>query len=266
MKKNRIIFLVFFVLLSYSFSFAQRATTEEEYNYMTKGYKTQVEQGLDMKKNYEVVDAKSFHSKVGNYEFDFIYLLRSDDKSFAGWIVKAVSTIWDNTYWYCIPVKNKDLFNKSYSEISTLDFTMTMAFFEAYYFLSLSNFPVGTNYTTEVEYNYMNKGFKTQIEQGLDMKKGYVLDEKSKKYYNLDNYEFELTPLIREADKSRAGIIVATKSSSSSNLVYWGIPYDPIIYAKKFFSELPKTDNRPFVAAFFGAYVAFTMQYESSSK
>lgn len=31
-------------------------TTEEEYNYLTKGYKVQIESGLDMKKGYEFKD------------------------------------------------------------------------------------------------------------------------------------------------------------------------------------------------------------------
>ncbi len=31
-------------------------TTQEEYNYVTKGYKVQVESGLDMKKGYELKD------------------------------------------------------------------------------------------------------------------------------------------------------------------------------------------------------------------
>lgn len=31
-------------------------TTEEEYNYLTKGYRVQLESGLDMKKNYLLED------------------------------------------------------------------------------------------------------------------------------------------------------------------------------------------------------------------
>ena len=39
-------------------------TTEEEYNYLTKGYKIQVESGLDMKKGYSLID-------MGTYQLSF---------------------------------------------------------------------------------------------------------------------------------------------------------------------------------------------------
>ena len=51
MKK---ITLILFVIASFTRLFAQ--TTLEEYNYATKGYKIQVESGLDMKKGYLIVD------------------------------------------------------------------------------------------------------------------------------------------------------------------------------------------------------------------
>ena len=34
----------------------QAQTTVEEYNYVSKGYKVQLESGLDMKKGYEMID------------------------------------------------------------------------------------------------------------------------------------------------------------------------------------------------------------------
>jgi len=42
-----------FALLICCYSFAQ-GTTQEEYNYVTKGYKIQQESGLDMKKGYSI--------------------------------------------------------------------------------------------------------------------------------------------------------------------------------------------------------------------
>jgi len=50
MKKT--IFAVVFFFITVVFVKAQ--TTQEEYNYVTKGYKTQVESGLDMKKGYSL--------------------------------------------------------------------------------------------------------------------------------------------------------------------------------------------------------------------
>ena len=39
-----------------NYNLEQKPTTEEEYNYLTKGYKIQIENGLDMKKGYSLVD------------------------------------------------------------------------------------------------------------------------------------------------------------------------------------------------------------------
>ena len=41
-------------------------TTQEEYNYLTKGYKTQIESGLDMKKGYKFIDYGVYEIKEGN--------------------------------------------------------------------------------------------------------------------------------------------------------------------------------------------------------
>jgi hypothetical protein len=38
-------------------------TTLEEYNYLTKGYKIQIESGLDMKKGYRIEDVTQYHTK-----------------------------------------------------------------------------------------------------------------------------------------------------------------------------------------------------------
>lgn len=51
MKKQILFFLTIIIVGTLS---AQ--TTREEYNYITKGYKVQIESGLDMKKGYELKD------------------------------------------------------------------------------------------------------------------------------------------------------------------------------------------------------------------
>ncbi|MCA1967230.1 MAG: hypothetical protein LDL23_11350 [Flavobacterium sp.] len=52
--KNFFTSLVITILFSITSSFGQ--TTQEEYNYITKGYKVQLESGLDMKKGYSFKD------------------------------------------------------------------------------------------------------------------------------------------------------------------------------------------------------------------
>jgi hypothetical protein len=45
---------------------AQSQTTQEEYNYVTKGYKVQVESGLDMKKGYIIKDLDMVSQTASN--------------------------------------------------------------------------------------------------------------------------------------------------------------------------------------------------------
>ncbi|WP_421799825.1 hypothetical protein [Haliscomenobacter sp.] len=53
-KLNAMKFFLSLILIAFcSISFAQ-GTTQEEYNYVTKGYKIQQESGLDMKKGYSI--------------------------------------------------------------------------------------------------------------------------------------------------------------------------------------------------------------------
>jgi len=50
----KILFTATFIIFIYNILLAQ--TSQEEYNYLTKGYKIQIESGLDMKKGYRLED------------------------------------------------------------------------------------------------------------------------------------------------------------------------------------------------------------------
>lgn len=124
-------------VLSYTFASSQikkGITSEEEFNYMSKGYKTQLESGLDMKNGYSVDNGQNIES--GAYSFTFIKLFKnvSNDITNVGTIVKAKSNNYGNTYWFCIPVNNNVLLEKSINEINKLDEPMTTAFFNSYLF------------------------------------------------------------------------------------------------------------------------------------
>ena len=79
-------------------------TTEEEYNFMRKGYKTLKESGLDMKKGYYEANSKEY--TWTNYSFTFIDIRREKDKSIVGTIIKAYSKYSGNTYYYAIPAQD----------------------------------------------------------------------------------------------------------------------------------------------------------------
>ena len=133
MKKITITLLLISALTSVSFSQIKTAvTTEEEYNYMTKGYRMQLEGGLDMKKGYIIGTESTIN--VGTYNFKFIPLFKvvGAENILIGYICKAVSTTWNNVYWYGFPIGDKDLLNRTFAGINTLDEPMTTAFFLAY--------------------------------------------------------------------------------------------------------------------------------------
>ncbi len=94
-------------------------TTEEEYNYVTKGYQTQLSQGLDMKKGYSFKDHGAL--VAGNYAFTFKILTRDAKKEMAAIMVIAKSAVSGNSYYLCIPHGNPDLAKKYNESISNWD-------------------------------------------------------------------------------------------------------------------------------------------------
>jgi hypothetical protein len=104
--------------------YLKESTNDEEYLYMTKGYKTQIENGLDTKKGYSIKTPIIFD--FTNYSFNYYELIRESSNASVGHIVKATSKVWGNVYYFAIPFKNKELLNKSFEEINKLDEAMTM--------------------------------------------------------------------------------------------------------------------------------------------
>ena len=118
--------LMFFLLLVASQTvFGQnKGTTEEEYNYLTKGYKIQVESGLDMKKGYTLTDllTSEASSLFDKSSMIFKGLYRDGQKTPC-----AVLCIVDKKY-ICIPhYESSDDIWKSYFSSTLLlsDFNKT---------------------------------------------------------------------------------------------------------------------------------------------
>lgn len=101
-------------------------TTEEEYNYVTKGYRVQAESGLDMKKGYDLKEI--FEETIGNYKFTVMSLIRVSKKEVAALLVKTVSANSGKIYYFCIPHGNQDLFTKYYQDLSSWDYPITKAY------------------------------------------------------------------------------------------------------------------------------------------
>lgn len=65
MKKNKIVTAFLMLTLFFSVNNSIGQTTQEEYNYVTKGYKVQLESGLDMKKGYTLKHLGEWEQKKG---------------------------------------------------------------------------------------------------------------------------------------------------------------------------------------------------------
>lgn len=91
-------------------------TTEEEYNYITKGYKIQMDSGLDMKKGY--IFRELGKVSRGKCDFQFKLLMRESKNELAAYLVIAHSRNTGRTYYTCIPINNDDLLERYYNDIS----------------------------------------------------------------------------------------------------------------------------------------------------
>ncbi len=101
-------------------------TTMEEYNYMTKGYKIQVESGLDMKKGYSFKDMGEH--KIGNYVFNVKKLIRENQRELAGTLIISHGEISGKTYYTAIPVNNAELMKLYGAEVGKWDSGLTGAY------------------------------------------------------------------------------------------------------------------------------------------
>jgi len=100
---------ILFVLLVISLSAnAQNGTTVEEFNYASKGYKIQIESGLDTKKGYKITDLdfvspKSFR-KIKNIKVKALY--RATQQKPCAYIIVMNSDDLKSVNYICLPSAN----------------------------------------------------------------------------------------------------------------------------------------------------------------
>jgi hypothetical protein len=100
------LFCLFLLVSIYSAVKAQ--TTQEEFNYVTKGYSMQVESGLDMKKGYTLKDVGDYQLNFGKEGirqtvFKFLYRTGQAKPCALMLIYKRTTGFID---YYCIPTPN----------------------------------------------------------------------------------------------------------------------------------------------------------------
>ena len=145
--------LIFLLLFVTAIAYGQKAiidesqeptvpvTTQEEYNYATKGYKLDIETGRDIKKGYTVTDIPNPYYSHQNYSFNFKYLIRESTNEIAAILVIAKSNIWGNVYHICIPNYTSSIYYQQYlNSIIAWDKTMLSEYYRAYGLLTHKQF------------------------------------------------------------------------------------------------------------------------------
>lgn len=122
--------LLLIVLLAPALLFSQNkaSTTDEEYKYLTEGYRVQQETGSDFKSGYELKKIDEFTAK--NYKATYSILMHKESNQ-----AKALSIVMskekdskDKKIYLCLPFNNDELFKKFYKETESLGLTMSEVF------------------------------------------------------------------------------------------------------------------------------------------
>lgn len=124
MKKNTLISLTVALFFCVCATTLYSQTTQEEYNYITKGYKLQIEGGLDMKKGYSLIDLGSWgltHNPE-HRECSFKGLVRQGQtKPCAIMMIYKRTDVANGAIWYiCVPsIDAEDLWSQTLTFINT---------------------------------------------------------------------------------------------------------------------------------------------------
>ncbi len=110
-------------------------TTEEEYLYMSKGYKIALESGLDIKKGYAI--GEIYNHTVGIYTVEYKTFLKinENDTTEVGYIVKInAKTLFGTTiYWFGVPVGNQTLLDQFFATLyAPANESLVKPFFKSY--------------------------------------------------------------------------------------------------------------------------------------
>jgi len=109
---KKLLFFLAFTFSGFTFSQEQVTTTEEEYNYLTQGYKISLENGTDLKKGYEL--KKIQEDVYSNYKYVYYYFIHSESKKTKAIFVTITKEKGkkDKEEFLCIPINNEELFKK----------------------------------------------------------------------------------------------------------------------------------------------------------
>lgn len=114
MKNTLALIILFTATFDVFGTYKKGVTTEEEYLYMSKGYKIAQESGLDIKAGYAIGKTTSHTVGIYTVEYKTFLKVNGSDTTEVGYIVKinAKGLFGPTTAWYGIPKGNKDLLNQ----------------------------------------------------------------------------------------------------------------------------------------------------------
>lgn len=95
--------------------------------------------------------------------------------------------------------------------------------------------------TTDVEYNYLTKGYKETVEKGLDLKQGYELQDLY--FHNEVLYDFYFKLFNDSSTKKTKALLVVAHSKTWGNWYYLCIPLDNTELYKRYEKELNSWDS-----------------------
>lgn len=106
MKSIKLFLAITFALIG-STLFSQ--TSMEEYLYVTKGYKVQIESGLDMKKGYEIEFVHEINTADGQFgKLSTLYRVKPEGKEIAAYMLTYTKYEGAAVEYLCIPSIDSD--------------------------------------------------------------------------------------------------------------------------------------------------------------
>lgn len=106
--KNSIILTVLFFLFNAAVTLAQEPTTQDEYNYCTKGYKSVEESGVDLKAGYKAKQLASAKYKSGyTYTANVKGLYRDGEDKPCALII--IADLDGKKNYLCVPTNDADV-------------------------------------------------------------------------------------------------------------------------------------------------------------
>lgn len=126
------LFALFFPLLNFSQDnkAAQKKiiTTEEEYNYLTKGYPSSLKFGLDFKSGYHLTPILKDEKGPFIIEYQLLFHEESQENRAVSIIITEKKRNRSNKVYLCLPFNNKNLFGQYYNATVDLGANMSYAY------------------------------------------------------------------------------------------------------------------------------------------